>query len=369
MPLLVSCPCGKELRMPASRAGKIGRCPECKSRIRVPVPTADETAGEKSDAPIRLNAVLMKAAPIPTTPSETVSPPAGTGTKSDLKQKPTDKKDRKSKNGKKGKNGKRSTEVTPIYVPEYADPVVPADEVKPESVENDEAALQYDQELYYDAPGVELQLKGAGEQSEADSSSAEPASEEDQFDSSLLELGSNPQRQKEIQIQQRAKSAQDDRVVLARFFAICLCGIAIVNVIPAIYFWQQWNELPGGYAAGNRVPTLPRWMYLQIFIAAIHVMYAVFLAQIPDWASMRAVSIAMLVVAMVFGLISTGILMGGSEGAVAQFLVLGEASLTRQASIWCVAMLCLATLMSYLGGRESARWQRAEQLLGEIGTQ
>ncbi len=94
-------------------------------------------------------------------------------------------------------------------------------------------------------------------------------------------------------------------------------------------------------------------------------MYAVYLVQIPDWSALKTVSIAMLVVATLFGSISTGLVTGGGQGAVASFLEL-PLVMSYQASIWCVAMLLLSTLMCYLGGREALNWQRTEQLLREI---
>jgi len=153
----------------------------------------------------------------------------------------------------------------------------------------------------------------------------------------------------------RFKKSRDDRVVLARFLACCLIGVAIVNVVPAVIFWQRVSSL-------DVVEPLPRWVYLQVFAALLHVVYAIFLVQVADWASLRAVSYAMLVVAMTFGLLSTGLIVGDGSGAVPKFLEL-EGSLVQRAGLWCVAMLCVATLASYLGGRESARWQRAEKLL------
>ncbi len=153
----------------------------------------------------------------------------------------------------------------------------------------------------------------------------------------------------------RFRKSHDDRVTLARFLAACLVGIAIVNVIPAVVFWYRWSAL-------DQMTPLPRWIYLQIFVALLHVFYAVFLVQIPDWASLRAVSFALLAIAMTFGLLSVGLVIGEGVEFVPQFLGL-ELSLVRKAGLWCVAMLCVATLGSYLGGRESARWQRAEKLL------
>ncbi|QEG20989.1 hypothetical protein [Mariniblastus fucicola] len=153
----------------------------------------------------------------------------------------------------------------------------------------------------------------------------------------------------------RFRKSHDDRVVLARFLAACLVGVAIVNVVPAAIYWYRWSSM-------DVVEPLPRWIYLQIFAALLHIVYAVFLVQVPDWASLRAVSFAMLAIAMTFGILSTGLIVGDGGGFIPQFLGL-ESGLVRRAGLWCVAMLCVATLASYLGGRESARWQRAESLL------
>ena len=156
----------------------------------------------------------------------------------------------------------------------------------------------------------------------------------------------------------RLERANADRVVLSRFFAICLCLVAIVNVIPAMYHWYNWTQLE------DAVP-LQRWIYLQIFVGAIYLLYALFLAQIPDWSSMRAVSMAMLAMAFVFGSLSTGLLIGGGQSNLTGILEIPY-SINRQACIWCVAMLCLATLMAYWGGKESLQWQQAEKMLAEI---
>ena len=162
-------------------------------------------------------------------------------------------------------------------------------------------------------------------------------------------------------LEARFKKSRDDRVVLTRFLAVCLTGIAIVNVIPAVIYWRHASSL-------DVVEPLPRWVYLQVFAALLHVVYAIFLVQVADWASLRAVAYAMLAIAMTFGLLSTGLVVGDGSGAVPKFLGLSGAMVQR-AGLWCVAMLCVATLASYLSGRESARWQRAEKLLFSLSTE
>ena len=157
--------------------------------------------------------------------------------------------------------------------------------------------------------------------------------------------------------EERLSTANRDRKLFARFFAICLVLVAVLNVIPAGLQWYHWAQL------AESAP-LPRWIYIQIFIGAIYLIYAVFLAQVPDWSALRAVSVAMLFTAFVFGIVSTGLLIGG-HGDFSGYLGVPFA-LNRQACIWCVAMLCVATLMSFWGGKESAHWQRAEQILQGI---
>ena len=158
----------------------------------------------------------------------------------------------------------------------------------------------------------------------------------------------------------RTKRANADRVTLTRFFAALLMFVGLVNFAPAVYCWYTWSQNDIDFV-------LPRWIYLQIFIAILHLIYSLMLLQIPDWTTLRSIAVVMLVFAFVFGVFSMGLLTTGSNGLLAQFLQV-PGSLGRQACIWCVAMLCLATLASYLAGRESNAWQRTEKLLAEILT-
>lgn len=159
-------------------------------------------------------------------------------------------------------------------------------------------------------------------------------------------------------IEIRTRRATADRVTLTRFFASFLVFVGLVNFAPAIYCWYTWSLQDVDFL-------LPRWIYLQIFIAVLHWVYAILLLQVPDWSTLRSIAVVMLAFAFVFGLFSMGLVTSGSNGVLAQFLQV-PSSLGRQACIWCVAMLCLATLASYLAGRESNAWQRTEKLLAEI---
>ena len=162
----------------------------------------------------------------------------------------------------------------------------------------------------------------------------------------------------EEQILRQFYASTSDRRILARFYAIFLFCTGIFNLVPAIYLGINSDQLAID-------PTWPRWVYLQIFVAGLYFIYAIYLFQLPDWSALRTIAIAMLTLAMLYGFITSGLLIGGGQGGIAQFLMLPNA-LSNRAAIWCVAMLCLATLISYLTGRESALWCRAEKLLNQI---
>ncbi len=152
----------------------------------------------------------------------------------------------------------------------------------------------------------------------------------------------------------RFRQSRHDRVVLTKFLAACLIVVGLINAGPALSFLYQCREL-------DQPGAVPRWVWLQIFVALIHLIYAIYLMQIPDWASLRAVSITMLAVAMAFAATATGLLGSSGNAVLPAFLQL-DGSQIRQARLWCVAMLCVATAASYVGGRGSAKWQRAEKL-------
>lgn len=293
--------------MPVNRAGKVVRCPECKRIIRLEKVSKTETMSGK---PIPMTATSVDDPKIVDEASTTDLPTidqTSAGLHADVDDRPR------------------------LIVPE---------KIAPTSI----LARKNAEPLAASKP-------------DTPSSQNRPIDPDSVSDTPIIPDFANPENRK-VELQQRVKASSADRKVLLKFFAACLGIVALVNLGPAVYHWIEWSQIIDS-------PALPRWIYLQAFVAVIHVVYAIYLLQIPDWSALKAVSVAMLVVAFVFGLVSTGLVAGGGQGAVAGFLELPHV-LVYQASIWCVAMLLLSTLMCYMGGREALNWQRTEQLLREI---
>ena len=399
MPLLVHCPHGCQIRVPVSRAGRVVRCPECKTAIRIAQLDVSALTG-KELIPCTAKLAKKKSAEEHSTDNaETLTPkPEVTETTSQLQSRLVlpDEIDAARRESSKTHDPPMGRRIEPT--PDDTQPGVPEEELHgldPEiqkvvkaplrvppvlnsrpwrkvqplrTVEPDGSLKPLDLEIATDQPPV----TDVPPVKSSDRAAINPAAS--------LPTGSTPLPQTPVvssppvinlaitdsadeivmdrkSWQHRLRDANADRTVLARILAFFLLLVAIVNIVPAAYHWQSWSQLDDTVA-------MPRWIYLQVFVGAMYLIYAAFLAQIPDWSALRSVSVALLVVAFGFGVISTGLLIGG-QGTMAGLLGIPFA-LVRQAGIWCVAMLCLATVMSFWAGKESSNWRRAEQMLREI---
>ena len=156
----------------------------------------------------------------------------------------------------------------------------------------------------------------------------------------------------------KVAAANRDRVLLTHFFSFLIFLTGVINIFPSYVFWSRWSQQIAA-------PPLPHWVYWQVFIGALCWVYAIFLWQIADWTALKSVSFVMLIMAMGYGLISASLILGGAQSPAARWLSL-EGPILDRGTTWCATMLCVATLISYLGGREASKWKRANQLLDKI---
>ena len=268
MPILVRCPKGCKVRAPESKAGKIVRCPKCKSLIQL-APLSEVQIANKE---VEVSASLYRE---PTT-----------GSANRLASNRNETEDLPSVLDVSGTESLPAT----IEIPEFETP-------------------------HKKRPDV------AG-------------------------------------LKDRTRSANEDRVLLSRVYAGLICLVGIINLLPFLVSWFQAVQTDDLF-------DLQRWMYLQVFLAGLHFVYAIFLLQVSDWSALRVIAVAMLSIAMLFAVIATGLLLGGNQGAIAGFLGL-QGDLLRRGVYWCVALLVMTTLFSYMAGREAANWKRSELLLREI---
>ena len=153
-------------------------------------------------------------------------------------------------------------------------------------------------------------------------------------------------------------TANRHRVLITRRFSVLICLVGVVNMVPSYLFWNWWSQQIAAQP-------LPQWVYWQVFIAGLCFVYAVFLWQIADWSALKSVSTVMLIMAMGYGLITVSLVLGGAQSPAARWFAL-DGQIFERGKTWCATMLCVATLISYFGGRRSSKWKRANLLLDKI---
>lgn len=130
-----------------------------------------------------------------------------------------------------------------------------------------------------------------------------------------------------------------------------LLAAAVVGVIPVLLDLVEHLRQSG--SAG-----LSRWAWAQLMASGLQVVYAVYLLQIPDWGTLRVVSLVLLGLAAAYAALLGALTLAKSHSELVLFLELGVSGPRSQATIWCLVMLVVLGLLAYFSGRASIRWQR-----------
>lgn len=157
-----------------------------------------------------------------------------------------------------------------------------------------------------------------------------------------------------IEIETDSRKHGDDYRVLSKFIGMSVLVIGILSVVPTIYFVASW-------ASSDEVTPIPRWTYLITFLAALHILYAVYIYMIADYSALGALAAFLLIVTCFYGFIVAAILLDDGSGRVVQFLQL-PATLTSRAAIWSGFMFSISALCCFLFGRESIIWRKRQAI-------
>jgi hypothetical protein len=158
--------------------------------------------------------------------------------------------------------------------------------------------------------------------------------------------------------------ADAGRTLAAYQLAAALVAAAVLSVGPAV-----WDVVEYARSQELDAPPVARWALVLFLLGSVQLAYAVYLFQLPDWASVWVVTVFLLVQAAgyagVLGIVltsdATGLLVGEQGLQLADKLAGGRAAL------WCTCMVSVATILAFFAGRLSLHWQRAERVLRLAG--
>jgi hypothetical protein len=93
--------------------------------------------------------------------------------------------------------------------------------------------------------------------------------------------------------------------------------------------------------------------------------YAVYLFQLPDWATVWVVTMFQLLLAAGYAAVLGMVLISDGDGFLVgpSGLQLADKLAGGKAALWCLCMVSVATILAFFAGRMSVRWRQAERML------
>ena len=338
MPLIVHCPNGCVIRVPLARAGMIVRCSQCKSAIQLRPLTPMESAGGQA-IEVRASLANIISSEVESVPAPQVQAFDAMAPKSAV--------DREQERRAENLPTKGASSSV------HRDLESEMDSLQAQHAEKTADASQFDQfELPVPQPS-RLRFARNKRMPIRSRRSSHPATQP--VDAADIDLGLSRPNQaadfESIQIDEDdfEDRSEDECRFLSQFYAACIGVMGMVLIVPSLLAWGGWSALPVE-------PLGSRWIFIMIFLGALHIVYAVFLFQIQDRSALWPVSIFLLLVGCIHGIFTAGTWLDQGNGPVSRFLQLPPTE-TAAVTLWCFLHLCFSVLLSYLCGRHALRWK------------
>lgn len=342
MPLRIKCPTGHSLIVPDDRAGRLLRCPRCSQAFTVP-------AAPQPKAPAVLTAVAVDqfmnaAAAAPSTNTALVEPP------NEISDVP----------------GRDTFHDDAVRETDAQRPVKPKSRVKPASVLAEAPPVEITPpaktEPSQPAPIEEISPPAAAPEtlpqveSSQPTGSAEPAAESHPF-----EFLSQPDDDivEAPPVHRPAATgspiAHDATLWSVYQLTAAVVAAALFSMVPAIWDVVEYVQIVESQFVA-------RWALVLLFLGIVQLAYAVYLFQLPDWASVWVVTLQSLALAGLYAAVLGLVLISREEGFFVRALQLHDKLAGGKAVLWCLCMVCVWTIMAFFAGRLSVRWRHKEQL-------
>lgn len=141
-----------------------------------------------------------------------------------------------------------------------------------------------------------------------------------------------------------AYRADAGSVQTARWLALLLGVVVLFSTVPAL---KHWN-----------LEIAPPWARVVLIVAAFQAIYLAWMAATADWSSLWVVMLVFAGVSALYGMASAMAIASPLDQPIA----LGMGEIRRWAGRWCVSVLLLMLLVTYLAGRYASRWRRRSEI-------
>ena len=388
MPLRIKCPTGHTLIVPEDRAGRTVRCPRCEQAVVVPG-IVRQPVEPPAAKPSPVNVPKRSAAPLPE-PAKAIAP-AGSKPKAKI-----------SSQRPKTVESARPTE--PLAPPPIVEPPVlepppvvdfPADDPPPvvDFVPHEPAVVEPDlieppiipppvvppeivEAIPLEPPPPRPLVDDLYEAAAAEPPLATPVVElaPAEIQAPLAAPGPAPLSLPAPQVAPHVEDVpappvhaplpgvlhERSKVLVVYQLAAALIAAALFSMAPAAWDIVDYWRIPESHFVA-------RWALVLIFLGTLQLAYGVYVIQLPDWGTVWVVTLYSLGLATLYAMLLGVTLLSPESGAIVSFLQLGDKIAGSKASLWCVCMVSVATLLAFFAGRLSVRWHKTEQILRSVG--
>ncbi len=153
------------------------------------------------------------------------------------------------------------------------------------------------------------------------------------------------------------------RVVLSRdahgvhLLAAAMALLGLLSVIPVIL--TMINPGPDPAISLQANPTTEPWAMAILLAAILHLVYMLYLIQLPDWSGVWVVSLFLLLTTTLYATVLGIRLLASPNNLVMQLLALdGNQFSSNQEVGWCLIMILVTGTVSYLAGRFGMQWRQ-----------
>jgi hypothetical protein len=413
MPQRIKCPTGHSLIVPDDRAGRSLRCPRCGESVLVPgEPVVAATLAAESPPPMAVDAALSQVVAEPARSIAIAAPPKPSRPKPQ-KTIPSNSQPRPAPPVVKPKSCVLPTPpINSPPEPVSVDPPKPIVLAQPEvktSLANSPpqpaaAVIEVQQPVQEEAvanprlggsltlpeqvalpespPVISIAAEGPPEPVVQpppaaalplpDPPTDEPAHESSGDIAAFLSLQFSDQPVPAAPRRTNGTSAADpldadiSRTLGVYQLAAALVVAALFSVAPAVWDLIEYVRIDDLDA-----PFVARWALVLFFVGIVQLAYAVYLFQLPDWATVWVVTIFQLLLAASYAAVLGMVLISDGDGLlVGQYgLQLADKLAGGKAALWCLCMVSVATILAFFAGRMSVRWRQAERVLQSVQMQ
>jgi hypothetical protein len=167
-----------------------------------------------------------------------------------------------------------------------------------------------------------------------------------------------PQPRELMGNRRKGYSPDPDKLAAAYILATLVALLGMITMTPGVWEVARFLRNPEEFVVG-------RFALVVFFLGTMHLAYALYLAQLPDWSAAAVLTIATLVQSAVYAATLTAVLLSQGQSQLVAWLDLAHHIPNGRAAGWCFVMFCLTGIGGYFSGHVSLRWRRAYLVIRE----